>query len=554
MHWSYSILHHHSFFFLFNKQPSLLFSILFLFLFLFITITVFTPPQVAYSLYFGDTINIIESNKSFLLSSPQIAATEGGNVYVVWVDKNILYFKSSSDYGSKFNTSIILSKNGNLTSSPQLAATEGGNVYVVWVDKNILYFKSSSDYGSKFNTSIILSKNGNLTSSPQLAATEGGNVYVVWVDKNILYFKSSSDYGSKFNTSIILSKNGNLTSSPQLAATEGGNVYVVWVDKNILYFKSSSDYGSKFNTSIILSKNGNLTSSPQLAATEGGNVYVVWVDKNILYFKSSSDYGSKFNTSIILSKNVNLTSSPQLAATEGGNVYVVWVDKKNNSTYGGDTDIAFKWSKDAGQTFKSKKLSRGLSASSLSPQLAATEDGNVYAVWVDKKNNSTYGGDTDIAFKWSKDAGQTFKSKKLSRGLSASSLSPQLAATEDGNVYVVWVDKKNNSTYGGDTDIAFKWSKDAGQTFKSKKLSRGLSASSLSPQLAATEDGNVYVVWVDKKNNSTYGGDTDIAFKWSKDAGQTFKSKKLSRGLSASSLSPQLAATEDGNVYVVWVD
>src|SRR5215208_4389311 len=276
MHWSYSILHHHSFFFLFNKQPSLLFSILFLFLFLFITITVFTPPQVAYSLYFGDTINIIESNKSFLLSSPQIAATEGGNVYVVWVDKNILYFKSSSDYGSKFNTSIILSKNGNLTSSPQLAATEGGNVYVVWVDK------------------------------------------------------------------------------------------------------------------------------------------------------------------------------------------------KNNSTYGGDTDIAFKWSKDAGQTFKSKKLSRGLSASSLSPQLAATEDGNVYAVWVDKKNNSTYGGDTDIAFKWSKDAGQTFKSKKLSRGLSASSLSPQLAATEDGNVYAVWVDKKNNSTYGGDTDIAFKWSKDAGQTFKSK--------------------------------------------------------------------------------------
>ncbi|MDW3631373.1 MAG: hypothetical protein QOK71_08045, partial [Nitrososphaeraceae archaeon] len=90
MHWSYQILPHHRFF-LFNNQPSLLFSFLFLFLFLFITITVSTTPQLAYSLYFGDTINIIESNKSALLSSPQLAATEAGNVYAVWVEKNILY-------------------------------------------------------------------------------------------------------------------------------------------------------------------------------------------------------------------------------------------------------------------------------------------------------------------------------------------------------------------------------------------------------------------------------------------------------------------------------
>ena len=162
----------------------------------------------------------------------------------------------------------------------------------------------------------------------------------------------------------------------------------------------------------------------------------------------------------------------------------------------------------------------------------------MYVVWIDKKNSTSGEEDTDIAFKWSKDAGNTFsKTKKLSRGLSVSSLSPQLAATEGGNVYVVWIDKKNSTSGEGDTDIAFKWSKDAGNTFsKTKKLSRGLSVSSLSPQLAATEDGNVYVVWIDKKNSTSGEGDTDIAFKWSKDAGNTFsKTKKLSRGLSVSS-------------------
>jgi hypothetical protein len=297
-----TIRHHR--FFLFNIQPSLMVSFLFLFLFLFITITVSTTPQLVYSLYFGDTINIIESNKSSLLPSPQLGATEGGNVYVVWVDKNILYFKSSHDNGSKFNTPIILSKNVNLTSSPQLAATEAGNVYVVWVDKNILYFKSSHDNGSKFNTPIILSKNVNLTSSPQLAATEGGNVYSVWVDKKNnstfgedtdIVFKWSKDAGKTFKSKKLSRGLSASSLSPQLAATEGGNVYVVW-SNNQTNFKEILGNNAIFGETIKISNNTD-SAYPQLAATEDGNVYLIWIaNKNItetekvLYFKRISNF------------------------------------------------------------------------------------------------------------------------------------------------------------------------------------------------------------------------------------------------------------------------
>ncbi len=150
MHWSSPIIYNHRRLFhcsfLLNNQPSLLFSFLFLFLFLFIMATVSTPPQFVYSLYFGDTISIIENINFSSPSVTQLAATENGNVYVVWVDNNILYFRSSPDHGSNFNIPIILSENVSLTSSlsPQLAATENGNVYVVWVDNNILYFRSKS--------------------------------------------------------------------------------------------------------------------------------------------------------------------------------------------------------------------------------------------------------------------------------------------------------------------------------------------------------------------------------------------------------------------------
>src|SRR5215204_1187486 len=269
-----------------------------------------------------------------------------------------------------------------------------------------------------------------------------------------------------------------------------------------------SVYSLYFGDTINLTENNKSSFSlsfPQLAATEGGNVYVVWIDKNTLYFKASQDHGSVFNTPIILSNNVSVTSSPpQLAATEGGNVYVVWINKKNSTFEEEGTDIAFKWSKDAGNNFsKTKKLSRGLNgSSSLSPQLAATEGGNVYVVWIDKKNSTFGEGDTDLVFKWSKDAGNTFsKTKKLSRGLSVSSpLSPQLAATEDGDVYVLW---SNNQTYFKEI---LSYNAIIGETINISN-----NTDTVYPQLTATEEGNVYVIWI--ANNKNMDNEKVLYFK-----------------------------------------
>ena len=276
MHWSYRLIHHHRFF-LFNNQPSLLFSFFFLFLFLFIIITVSTTPQLVYSLYFGDTISIIESNKSSSPSSPQLTATEGGNVYVVWVDKNTLYFKSSQDHGSKFNTPIILSKNVSLTSSPQLAATEGGNVYVVWVDK-----KNNSTYGGDTDIAFKMIQNEAVLTENQDEDTD-------------IAFKWSKDAGNTFS-SKKLSRGLNVSSlSPQLAATEGGNVYVVW-SNNFTQFKEILGYKAIFGETINISNNTD-SGYPHLAATEDGNVYMVWIankndtyEEKVLYFKRISNF------------------------------------------------------------------------------------------------------------------------------------------------------------------------------------------------------------------------------------------------------------------------
>jgi hypothetical protein len=381
---------------------------IFVFCLLFFSFPQWDSTHQAYGLYFGNNFVIDSANVSSSSVEGQITSIEKGGVYVVWVDKNNIYFCSSQENGTKFSTPILLSDNNTQSSSPQIAATEKGSVYVVWVDKNNVtgdsnvIFRSSNDNGKDFNHSVYLSRNPNqtsITSSPQIAATEKGSVYVVWVDEkkttgdsNIELIRSN-DTGKGFSNRITLRAGDHLSYSPQITATEKGDVYVVWVDKNEktgdsdITFRSSNDSGRNFDDRKNLrSSNTLLSSSPQMTATEKGDVYVVWVDKNStigdsdITFRSSNDRGRDFERAINLNKGEKKLyndSSPQIVTTAKDRVNVVWV---NNH-------VEFKeiLVQDAlvGKTI----LLSNITAWSSFPQLTATEKGDVYVVWVDK--NST---------------------------------------------------------------------------------------------------------------------------------------------------------------------
>jgi hypothetical protein len=179
---------------------------------------------------------------------------------------------------------------------------------------------------------------------------------------------------------------------------------------------------------------------------------------------------------------------------------------------------------------------------SSSPQLAATEKGGVYVIWVDTNSTS---GDSDIVYRGSTNSGENFGRRVLSRDTNGSlpllSSSPQLAATEKGGVYVIWVDTNSTS---GDSDIVFRASTDAGKKFNSKKLSREIEMSSVSPQIAAVQNGNAYVLWIE----------STLQFNEILDDG-TIAGEVLPLGQNNGTASyPQIAATENGNVYTVWID
>lgn len=246
------------------------------------------------SLYFGDDLSLTTSTNPLSFMEGGLAATEKGNVFVVWVDGNSVYLRSSQDYGVKFGDPVLLSNVARIASSPQIAATENGNVYVVWADKNTMsgdidiVLKRSTDGSMEFGNGERLSrKNDILSHSPQIVGTERGNVYFVRVDKNNMtgeseiIFRSSSNNGEDFNRNIPLDKDpGDYTVSvsPEIARTERGDAYVVWSAENI-QFKEILDNGTWFSETVTINNMSSLGFSPQVTATERGDVYLLWVNQ-----------------------------------------------------------------------------------------------------------------------------------------------------------------------------------------------------------------------------------------------------------------------------------
>ena len=249
-----------------------------------------SPLSCIDALYFGNSLTI-DSSEYGTFVSPRLVSG-GGNVYVVWDDKDNVYFRSVKQNGSEFGGTIIFGKSISSSGGPQIAATESGNVYVVWAETNNtsgdndIIFRASANHGDNFGNSRKLSRDTDVSSfSPKMAATESGNVYVVWAETNNtsgesrIVFRGSANHGDNFGRKVLYTySDPNLDPSPQISATESGNVYVVWRSDG-LHFMEIGDRGKLFAGRIILSDYVSEFHDPLVTETKSGVFYLLWIDK-----------------------------------------------------------------------------------------------------------------------------------------------------------------------------------------------------------------------------------------------------------------------------------
>jgi len=251
-------------------------------------------------------VNDLQAENLSYASVPRVAFGLGGRILVTWVDRvaggGDVYLRGTDDQGATWavpSTRLDVGDSAHTVSKfPRIAATAGGQVFVVWQDlRNALsdiYFNRSADGGATWlGADLQLDGEGAPHDSYEADVVLGqaGYVHVIWRDFRAglptVRVSTSPDWGVSFNPSVVASKGDGYVSEPQLAADGAGEVLAAWVDDRSgmrdVFLNFSLDDGATFQPSDLrmdtdLPAGGADSFGVRLAAGASGVGYAVWID------------------------------------------------------------------------------------------------------------------------------------------------------------------------------------------------------------------------------------------------------------------------------------
>jgi hypothetical protein len=346
---------------------------------------------------------------------------------------------------------------------------------------------------------------------------------------------------------------------PQVAMSESGNIYAVWYGHNSSgnpssWFTKSNDGGISIGDIYKLhtpDDTYDYNFAPHLAVS-GNNVYVLWFSYSIpVQFTRSEDGGESFSNNIITwgdPGNSDITHGKLVAYKN--NVYVLLYSEESSPH-----PMSLARSIDGGKSFEtpvyitSNETGGGEEGE---PQVAISNNGNIYVSWYDGENN-------DVLFTRSIDRGASFSSPLQPLGIGScidyqGRLSGMKLATSENNVYLA-CHVAGTEVYEGIVGLTYDKtynslflarSIDGGKSFETPVEVASMYTAFSHDLNIVTEGSNIYMVWE---------SDGDLYFIKSNDGGATFgTSLNLSFGdeqVRSDSLNPDLFV--DGNtVFVAW--
>jgi hypothetical protein len=408
-------------------------------------------------------------------------------------------------------------------------------------------------------------------------------------------YRRSLDRGRSFgdDTPLTLVSSGSAHAS---IAADGRNVHAVWVDnrdgQGEVYTRHSSDDGASWGPEMRLSDVPYDSYVPTIAVS-GDHVYAAWVDTSDgneeEYVRASHDGGATWGPITRVTRNPANSWAPALAA-ESDTVHLVWFDQQNSPVQPREAErmlgdvmavlgLSYLPTPD-GVIIPDPNAAARQRATEKMQQIAAAADG-----WVSR------GGDSarlraildEVETLGRAGASYLVKERKLDAamrlmGLTYAPGSPvALPVIFYGNAIEVrvrdmlqqiieagpqwvrqggdprWLESALKSFEQAMRRATLEWeiyyarSEDGGQSWSGVTRLTHAGGTSLRPSVAATGD-DLHVVWFDGRN-----GDTEIYYKRSRDAGQTWgRDARLTHSRAEASL-PSIAVA-DGVVHVVWSD
>ena len=197
-------------------------------------------------------------------------------------------------------------------------------------------------------SSAILWENGKAltdsSSAPQsalqpaiAAAPDGKTVLVAFLHEttggktNPYYVRSTNNGESWSNPAQIYTDNTTDARFVNITTDSSSNGHAVWVEDNLaLWYGKQSQWAGNTSSAIhtISATPGNLIESPQIVSN-GSNLHVAWSQKasfdGNIYYMSSSNGGNNWGSATSIGSDNGADSiSPSLAAADDGSLHIVW--------------------------------------------------------------------------------------------------------------------------------------------------------------------------------------------------------------------------------------
>lgn len=412
----------------------------------------------------------------------------------------------------------------------------------------------------------------------RMCVNDDGAVFVVWVDDRdgngipAVWFNRSLDGGGNWLSSALKVNQGDGgAENPSIACTVQG-VFVVWEDdrdgeleNKQIYFNRSMNLGTTWEEEDVLLEedpDGDTISLGPVITAVGADLYVAWFDSlngaYDIFAVASGNQGTDWREPVRVDSDAPgeaHSASPQLAATEYGDVLIAWEDARN-----GKTDIYFARSENAATSFldnvhiSADKGDEAGSSYSFSPRMEVSGD-NVYVVWHDDRN----GEGRDILLQYSADRGKNWLVQTQYIGSDAAGFDNSLyadLAVDRRTAHVAWQDSRNVGY-----DIFYRQIESGVPGEEEVRVeSDGPGFSNSVNARVALEGASVVVAWEDARAEAASGasnGYNDLFYNYSSDGGANFNESDLRIDSMAPGQSYKIDLNVEvvgGEVYSAWTD
>ena len=338
-------------------------------------------------------------------------------------------------------------------AEPAIAAAEGGNAYVAYVEHRA--DKSSDVYVQTVGPDLKLSGQRVRVNKiegeaktwagdpPTIAAAAGGTVYVGWTRRvktaegsgTDLMLSVSRDGGQTFGDPVKVNDDTLPASHGMhsLAIGKNGEVFVAWLDERSLRARESAAYYPESSQGYYILRAHNVPgenanhqvhkAAPEEAAEPNSEVY----------FAVSRDGGKTFSANKKVAEEVCPCCKTSMAVAPDGRLYLSW----RQVLPGSFRHIAVAASDDRGVTFKQPVIVSDdkweLHACPVSgASMAADADGKLKVIWYSAGN----AGNPGLFRAESKDGGRSFGPRSQVSSEAMSGLPVLLSVENNAAIYV----------------------------------------------------------------------------------------------------------------------